>query len=198
MYLKLLLALFSLILFIISIQTSILMLVNPVVLNFYLKNEVAAHLAMAVYSQKSGLTSKTDQICQEYAICLTLDEINHLEDVSKIFYWIKILFIFSLLTAIFALYVNPYQSINFIHTASRNLALLVLILFILILFSWSYFFNQFHYLLFPQGNFSFNENSQLIKLFPDKFWRFEAVVFSTTLLLQYLIAFRVTKKVFND
>ena len=53
----------------------------------------------------------------------------------------------------------------------------------LILLGWSFFFVQFHELLFPPGTWTFYYTDSLIRLFPEQFWFDVGVIMSVGALL---------------
>ena len=70
-----------------------------------------------------------------------------------------------------------------------GLATVIVLLVIagLILFGWSFFFVQFHELLFPPGTWTFRYSDSLIRLFPEQFWFDVGVIISVGTLLLGLV-----------
>jgi integral membrane protein (TIGR01906 family) len=58
----------------------------------------------------------------------------------------------------------------------------------LILLGWSFFFVQFHELLFPPGTWTFSYSDSLIRLFPEQFWFDVGVIISVGALLLGVVA----------
>lgn len=58
----------------------------------------------------------------------------------------------------------------------------------LILFGWSYFFYQFHGLLFPSGTWTFAATDSLMRLYPERFFFDVALVMSLGAWLGGLLA----------
>lgn len=113
-----------------------------------------------------GITPQSD-------IFFTNDEIGHLLDVARVYQTIRIALgiaaIASLLWLIFmSLKKTGIGKESFIVAKNILFSGTVFLLISLILFRT--FFNIFHQLLFPQGNWTFPPNSTLIQLFPESFW----------------------------
>jgi integral membrane protein (TIGR01906 family) len=56
------------------------------------------------------------------------------------------------------------------------------------------FFIKFHELLFPQGNWSFPENSILIQLYPEYFWQTAAGIIFLATILELAAFFKLARK----
>lgn len=94
------------------------------------------------------------------------DELSHMEDVRVLINFGQglLLVLILLLALVFAL----EKGNSWLFAAGAILALVVLGLFAL--FDFSSFFNSFHKLFFPQGNWQFSPGSKLIKDFPLSFF----------------------------
>ena len=65
---------------------------------------------------------------------------------------------------------NFFNDISFVLSKSFFSAILVIVLFLIALVNFDRAFLLFHKLLFPQGNYFFDENSLIIRLFPEIFF----------------------------
>ncbi|MBU1198656.1 MAG: DUF1461 domain-containing protein [Nanoarchaeota archaeon] len=136
-------------------------------------------------------------------------ERSHLEDVRYIIIWAKALGIAAfVLLIIFILRLNQLKdyALNFrrilIYGGIATLAVLAIIFFLSLNFP--AFFDAFHRLLFPQGNYTFPVNYLLIKMFPQVFFNAYAIkmffhVLIMSLVLIFLgsssaLAFRKTRR----
>ncbi len=72
------------------------------------------------------------------------------------------------------------------HGGVATTAVLLLIA-LLILLGWSFFFVQFHELLFPPGTWTFAYTDSLIRLFPEQFWFDIGVIISVAALVEGLV-----------
>jgi len=122
------------------------------------------------------LTSQTSKIneVEELAIFLP-EERAHLEDVRNIIRAVKVLGVISLVLLIGIIAwlsrlkdFKPSLKRILVYSSTSTLAILV-ILFVLSL-NFPAFFEAFHKILFPQGNYSFPFYYLLIKLFPEAFF----------------------------
>jgi uncharacterized membrane protein len=55
---------------------------------------------------------------------------------------------------------------------------------VFILFGWPLFFRTFHEILFPPGTWTFDGNSGLIRLFPERFWFDYGMLTSSAVLIE--------------
>jgi integral membrane protein (TIGR01906 family) len=125
----------------------------------------------------------------------TAEEKSHLEDVRKIINvvkWMGIISLVLLIAALVRLYIlkdfNQNLKRIFVYGSIAAFALLV-ILFVISL-NFPSFFESFHKLLFPQGNYTFPANYLLIKLFPEGFFMdFAREMFFHTLIMSIIFFF---------
>lgn len=123
------------------------------------------------------------------------EEKSHLEDVREIINtvkWIGIISFALLIAALIRLYVLKDFNLSlkriFVYGSITAFALLV-ILFVISL-NFPSFFESFHKLLFPQGNYTFPANYLLIKLFPEGFFMdFAREIFFHTLIMSLIFFF---------
>lgn len=116
-------------------------------------------------------------------IYFTKDEVSHLLDVNRVYSPVSMIVNLLAVVSWSILLLSVYKKADFhepLRVASKILALFVGVLF-LCLTSFGLFFEQFHRLLFPQGNWAFPADSLLITLFPETFWKLE--VFSMLVFL---------------
>jgi integral membrane protein (TIGR01906 family) len=122
------------------------------------------------------LTSENSEIVQreEFNI-FEPEEKSHLEDVHSIIHTLKISSIAALVILILII-IRLSMLKDFLHNIKRMLIygsavtlVLLLVLFVLSL-NFPAFFESFHKILFPQGNYAFPESYLLIKLFPEAFF----------------------------
>jgi integral membrane protein (TIGR01906 family) len=123
------------------------------------------------------LTSENTEINEiKEFVGFTPEEKAHLIDVKRIINsvkWIGIISFILLIAAIIRLYTlkdfgNNIRRILVIGSVS---ALAVLIILFVISLNFPTFFEGFHRLLFPQGNYTFPADYLLIKLFPEALFR---------------------------
>lgn len=103
------------------------------------------------------------------------EESSHLEDVKNIFSIVivafRILLLLLVITLIYCLFLSKNSIvIKWIFLWSTISLILMLLLFLAIVVNFGSSFDVFHKLLFPQGNWSFSADSQLIILFPESFF----------------------------
>ncbi len=110
---------------------------------------------------------------------LTLNEKNHLADVKKVFgsmrivlytLTVSLLFIFFLIIKKLKTRKRLKDFLGNCLIISSVILLLVILILSLSLLSFSWAFENMHELFFPQGNYSFPEESVLIILFPEQFF----------------------------
>lgn len=106
-------------------------------------------------------------------IFFTQAEVSHLQDVANIYKRIRmstgILATASCVALLLFLQRGAFHAGAF-HLA-RNILVCLVLLLALALFVFPFFFLLFHEVAFPQGNWAFPENSILIQLFPETFWK---------------------------
>lgn len=122
------------------------------------------------------LTSENTEInkIQEF-LGFTEEEKSHLEDVHRIIRTVKIMSIaFAVILAFIMVRLSMLKdfktSIQRILFFSGISTLALLLIIFLLSLNFSSFFEAFHNLLFPQGNYSFPSQYLLIKLFPEAFF----------------------------
>lgn len=99
----------------------------------------------------------------------TENEISHMEDVRKIFNGLKKIYLLSLFITLFGITFLVYKKLS-IRRAFIYSFILSILLIILFLLPFNFLFDNMHNLLFPQGNYSFDNSSNLIQLFPAGFF----------------------------
>jgi len=127
------------------------------------------------------LTSETTEINEvKELMVFTENERSHLQDVQHRIVFLKYLGILSIVALIIIIFRIRYKSKQwnsfapalkkiFFYSAISAFALIVL-LFLLSL-SFPAFFEAFHKVLFPAGNYAFPSDSLLITMFPEKFFQ---------------------------
>ncbi len=116
------------------------------------------------------------------------NEIAHLDDVSRLYRPISLVINSLAIISWSILFVAVYKKVSFKKefVFARNLLLGFGLKSILFFFAFGLFFEKFHMILFPQGNWAFPADSLLILLFPEIFWKFELA-----LLIIFLALFSV-------
>ncbi len=118
-------------------------------------------------------------------VLFTPDELSHLNDVSKLYksfsFTINTLATLSWAVLIFALS-EKIDILPYLNRASHILIGTFLFKIIGLVF-FSVFFDNFHQVLFPQGNYSFPAESVLITIFPEIFWK---VVMASLMLMLFI------------
>jgi len=142
------------------------------------------------------LTSENSDIDQIQELNgFTAEEKAHLDDVRKninAVKWIGIISLALLIAALMRLYIlkdfKPNLKRILIYSSVSTFAVLV-ILFVISL-NFPSFFESFHKLLFPQGNYTFPANYLLIKLFPEAFFNdYAREMFFHTLIMSLILFF---------
>lgn len=121
----------------------------------------------------------------------TQDEISHMQDVKNIFNKINIIFLISLtLTTILIFYlIKTKQYKTLFYSSLTSLILSIFFILILTINPFNILFNLMHKILFPQGNYTFNQTSNLIKLFPIKFFKNFTKLIVTQFMIKEIIIF---------
>jgi uncharacterized membrane protein len=121
----------------------------------------------------------------------TDSERSHMEDVKKIFFFGDVLFyILLLMVTLSFTYCRKDKMIlnKMLKFSGYGIIGMMGIVFLLSILSFEMLFEWFHLLLFPQGNWTFPADSELIKTFPQEFfswfwmkvmglWSLEGIIF---------------------
>ncbi|MDQ3239527.1 MAG: DUF1461 domain-containing protein [bacterium] len=134
-------------------------------------------LDLVIYGQAKNNISKN----------ISIDELSHIKDVHNIV--ILTLIIFILTTSIIATIIKKINPKVLNDSLSTSIYLIIASIILLLLF-FNQLFVKFHQAIFPQGNWSFSENSVLIQLYPEGFW----VTASTIILVLSIIELIFLKK----
>lgn len=124
------------------------------------------------------LTNQKTSIEQD----LTTDELNHITDVKNLVQ--KLPFI-TLPLIIFLFFLFKKLALNISQVTKYALIILIIILPLIFLF-FIPFFNSFHQILFPEGNWSFSQESVLIQLYPENLWLSATVILITITIVELL------------
>ncbi|MEP7166512.1 MAG: DUF1461 domain-containing protein [Candidatus Woesebacteria bacterium] len=138
---------------------------QPAVVHFVANNSSPAIDRALEYATRGG--------SQVEDIYFTKDEIAHLKDVSRLYTPISVTISLLALGAWPVLIVAVVDKIKLqssFKRAAKTLGVLVIVL-LLCLALFPLFFETFHEVLFPQGNWSFPADSMLITIFPEIFWK---------------------------
>jgi len=142
------------------------------------------------------LTSENTEISKVEGLkAFSSEEQAHLEDVHRIIRAVKIMSIaFAVILAFIIIRLSMLKdfkiSLQRIIFYGGVSALAVLLIIFLLSLNFSSFFEGFHKLLFPQGNYSFPSSYLLIKLFPEAFFRdFARKMFFHTAVLSLILIF---------
>jgi len=107
----------------------------------------------------------------------TANEIGHMEDVRELLKNILILFIISmagfLILFIILIFTDKKNSLRKMGPVFLWASTIVLVLFLalyIMSLNFSYLFEKFHTVFFPQGNYMFSADSLLLTLFPFRFF----------------------------
>lgn len=107
-------------------------------------------------------------------VFFTRNEVSHLHDVSVVYAATRLILGFLALFSWTILIFSLWKKINLgrnVFLSARNIMVFVLLLSISSLLLFPAFFDFFHRVLFPQGNWEFPESSVLIQIFPFDFWK---------------------------
>ena len=114
---------------------------------------------------------------------LTASEENHMHDVSR-------LGLFFLTTSILSgLFCFRYG----FHKVLRASGFFLITIFFLSILFFRQFWNLFHYVFFPQGNWQFPQNSILITLYPQEYFFGATLIFLGLYCLLLMLIFKVEK-----
>lgn len=118
-------------------------------------------------------------------IYFTSDEVSHLVDVSRLYSPISMALNTVAVISWSILFLAVYKSVDFrkafVYSSRALVCLLVTLSTCLLAFG--IFFDTFHRLLFPGGNWAFPADSLLITLFPETFWKLELTSILLLLIL---------------
>ncbi len=132
---------------------------------------VVAHNASPAIDR--ALLYATRGATQTQDIYFTQDEISHLKDVSTLYtpisIGLNILAVGAWSILILAI-VKKEKLVPGFRPSAKILVGIVAVLSSCLL-AFSFFFEKFHELLFPQGNWMFPADSMLITVFPEIFWK---------------------------
>ena len=136
---------------------------------YVLPRLVAYHRAWAAYE-----TGATDSPPTFTDVRFTSDEYAHMADVRRVFDTAKFLVPFALFVMIVRLQRARARGSGEMWRLVRNGTLIagavVAIIGVMATFAFEPLFLAFHYVFFPQGNFLFPADSNLIRLYPDWYW----------------------------
>ena len=131
------------------------------------------------------------------------EEKTHLEDVRQIIHWVKIIGIASLILLIGAIIrlsrLKDFKlNLKRIFIIGSTSTFAVLVILFVISLNFPSFFEGFHKLLFPQGNYTFPSNYLLIKLFPEAFFNdYAREMFFHTLIMSLIFFFLGSSSAFT-
>lgn len=134
----------------------------------------------------AGNPLELDVLNQGSTYHITLNEINHLQDVEsllKIIYISLPLLIVKIITNKNKLRVSLFYEFAIIILASFA-----------IIFSFNHSFIALHHIVFPRGNWSFPLESLLISTYPIHIWRNIAIIWLITTTIVYILLLSYTKK----
>ena len=135
-----------------------------------LESAVAMHHQWATY--ETGGTNDPPAFEPRF---FTDDEYAHMADVRRVFDGAKLLVPLGLVVIIVRLQRARARSSRDMWTLVRNGSLaavaVVALIGIVATFAFDPLFLAFHYVFFPQGNFLFPADSNLIRLYPDWYWQ---------------------------
>jgi integral membrane protein (TIGR01906 family) len=146
------------------------------------------------------LVSENSDITKVDLQVFSAKEQDHLKDVHRVIRTIKYLTIISLTWIAWITYSKlkntegkKFLQKTLLYTAYSGIITLMILAILGINFTW--FFEIFHKIFFPQGNYSFPATSLLIIMFPENFFRdfaIKMIIHSMVLFaLMYFIATRI-------
>lgn len=150
-------------------------------------------LAQAVNYSAGTVRTTARLLCHSIEFCLTASEISHLEDVARLIQLIKIVWMVSIVLAASLLYLTKSPTRAKLNHASQRSIFITLILLAAAWMAWPLVFQNFHRLLFSQGNWSFSPTSLIISLYPEGFWSTAAIIFLILTLIELVTLFKYTK-----
>ena len=119
----------------------------------------------------------------------TENEVSHLVDVNQLLYGVKM---FWLLLGISLVLMRKYLSEETIWVSAKVGILTTAVIGLTAIVGWESFFVLFHRVFFPQGNWAFPWDSNLLMIFPETFWQrmAGAILFLMVIFLGIFIIFR--------
>lgn len=126
---------------------------------------------------------------------VTAEEASHMADVRNIYKFLPIIIVVLLAISIFNLKKmgDPDRLKLLLHA---QIELIIVAITATIFFT--AFFTYFHYIFFPQGNWSFSAESTLIRLYPEDFWKTAAVIIFCASLIELILVQAVIKAFSNN
>jgi len=171
---------------------------NP---NFYIKHfntEQITDFRLSDFKSTYSFLQNKSELNNHFTVL----EKSHLQDVKEIFsvvyyiFWISIILFF--ISSLFLIYIRKYSLIfKWLFIWSIISLSIMLIAILAITIDFTFIFQSFHKLFFPQWNREFAENSRLITLFPETFFRSIIYkIFSNIFWISMIIIwlFLITKK----
>ncbi|GAA1808074.1 lipoprotein intramolecular transacylase Lit [Nesterenkonia flava] len=126
----------------------------------------------------------------------TTDEVSHMTDVKLVMWYVMLGgLVLLLLTLILMWMIKAWRPGGVARAlfagawVTIGMAAAVAVLAIL---DWNQFFNQFHEIFFPQGNWQFASDSTLIRLYPAQFWVDAGITIGVLVLLAAIITLIAT------
>lgn len=126
---------------------------------------------------------------------MTSLEVSHMNDVKNLVVYTNLFLLVAILVLIFLyIYLKRKNNIKLFYQSlkisSSSILVLIFILFALLVFNFDSFFNNFHEIFFPQGNWLFPISSKMIQAFPETLFKnlaFYSLGISSLLALFILI-----------
>jgi|GEM_PF-485886 len=152
----------------------------------YIKNGSYTNLLQDKGIQKATVDNITDNILKFFRSNTELQyftsaEKSHMNDVKKLINLMQYIYYAAALLTI-ALFFYCYKKYKedkyeFVRVLSKSLLyssiasiILLVLIFLMAVFDFSTLFITFHYIFFPQGNWTFESSTLLISLFPEQFF----------------------------
>ncbi len=134
---------------------------------------------------------------------MTYLEASHMNDVRILITYSNFILLFSLLICCFLyIYLKKKKQLKLFYyslkISSISITILIIVLFFLSIFNFNWFFNVFHEIFFPQGNWLFPANSKMIQVFPETLFKnlfIYSLLMSFIISLLILLVSFITKKI---
>jgi integral membrane protein (TIGR01906 family) len=126
----------------------------------------------------------------------TPDERAHMRDVRTVFYGFMLVAVVSLVFLVASLQRRPRDAARWSAVARGGIWLIVamIVIGLFAFFAFDTVFLLFHEIFFPGGNFSFPDNSNLIRLYPEPFWELTSAALGTLAISGGLVVWFLARR----
>jgi integral membrane protein (TIGR01906 family) len=124
------------------------------------------------------------------------DEAAHMRDVRVVLYGFLLLALASTVFVVTSLVRRPRDAARWSAVARGGIWLIVamIVIGLFAFFAFDTVFLLFHEIFFPGGNFSFPDNSNLIRLYPEPFWELTSAALGTLAISGGLVVWFLARR----